>query len=153
LWDGQMTAAERQSLRRLASHQPSVADTTQSLAEQSVTWAEEHLFERRSVVHEHELWRHALEHARGREVNTTDIQAVTQRRDYLRDRNRPGKVTTREHLQREADIVQISKEGVCDCHPLVWQPRPLNPQLDDEQRQALHSLLVNTSRVSVFRGG
>lgn len=61
-------------------------------------------------------------------------------------------MTTREHLQREADIVQIAKEGVCDCHPLVWQPRPLNPQLDDEQRQALHSLAY-TSRVSVFRGG
>ncbi len=153
LWESQMTAAEKQSLRRLASHQPSVADTTQNLAEQSVTWAEEHLFERRSVVPEHELWRYALEYARGREVHTADIQAVTQRRDYLRDRNRPGKVTTPEHLQREADIVQISKEGVCDCHPLVWQPRPLNPHLDDEQRQALHSLLVNTSRVSVFRGG
>ena len=153
LWDGQMTAAEKQSLRQLAGHQPPVADATENLAEQSVTWAEEHLFERRSVVHEHELWRHALEHARGREVNTADITAVTQQRDYLRDRNRPGKVTTREHLQREADIVQIAKEGVCNCHPMVWQPRPFNPQLDDEQRQALQALLANTSRVSVFRGG
>ena len=153
LWESQMTAAEKQSLRRLASHQPSVANTTPNLAEQSVAWAEEHLFERRSVVHEHELWHHALEHARGREVHTADIQAVTRRRDYLRDRNRPGKVTTREHLQREADIVQIAKEGVCNCHPLVWQPRSLNPPLDDEQRLALHSLLANTNRVSVFRGG
>ena len=33
-------------------------------AEQAVAWAEEHLFDRRSVVREHELWRHALEHAR-----------------------------------------------------------------------------------------
>lgn len=153
LWDGQMTTAEKQSLRQLANHRPPVAAATENLAEQSVTWAEEHLFERRSVVHEHELWRHALEHARGKEVNTADIQAVTQSRDYLRDKNRSGKLTTREHLQREADVVQISKEGVCDCHPLVWQPHPLNPQLDDEQRQALHSLLANTSRVSVFRGG
>ncbi len=153
LWDGQMTAAEKQSLRQLVGHQPPVGDATENLAEQSVVWAEEHLFERRSVIHEHELWRHALEHARGREVNTADIQAVTQRCDYLRDRNRPGKVTTREHLQREADIVQIAKEGVCDCHPLVWQPRLLNPKLDDEQRQALLKLLTNTSRVSVFRGG
>lgn len=153
LWDGQITAAEKQSLRQLANHQPPVADVTENLAEKSVAWAEDHLFERRSVVHEHELWRHALEHARGREVNPADIQAVTQRRDYLRDRNRPGKVTTREHFQREADIVQIAKEGVGDYHPLVWQPRPFNPQLDDEQRQALQALVSNTNLVSVFRGG
>jgi conjugative relaxase-like TrwC/TraI family protein len=153
LWDGQMTAAEKQSLRQLAGHQPPVSNVTENLAEQSVTWAEEHLFERRSVVHEHELWRHALEYARGREVHTDDIQAVTQRRDYLRDKNRPGKVTTREHLQREADIVQIAKEGVASCHPLIWHPRPLNAQLDEEQRQALEALLANTSHISVFRGG
>ena len=153
LWDGQMTATEKQSLRQLANHQPPVVATTVNLAEQSVAWAEEHLFERRSVVHEHELWRHALEHARGREVTTAHIQVVTQRRDYLRARNRPGKVTTREHFQREADIVQIAKEGVGDYHPLVWQPRPFNPQLDDEQRLALQALASNTNLVSVFRGG
>lgn len=70
LWDGQMTASEKLSLRQLANHQPPVADATENLAEQSVTWAEEHLFERRSVVQEHELWRHALEHARGRGRST-----------------------------------------------------------------------------------
>ena len=33
-----------------------------------MSWAEEHLFERHSVVREHELWRHALEHARGQNI-------------------------------------------------------------------------------------
>ena len=106
----------------------------------SVAWAEEHLFERRSVVHEHELWRHALEHARGREVAIADIQAVTNRRNYLRIEDQPGKVTTREHLMREWEIVQTAKEGFGDCHPLVWNPRPVNPQLDEEQRQALECI-------------
>ena len=153
IWDGQMTPPEKQSLRQLTTSQPVVAEATGNLAEAAVTWAEEHLFERRSVVHEHELWRHALAHARGREVSIAEIQSVTQRRNYLRMDDQPGKVTTREHLQREYEIVQTAKEGFGDCHPLVWQPRPVNPQLDEEQRQALGALVSNTNLVSIFRGG
>ncbi len=153
IWDGQMSLPEKESLRHLTSKQPVTTDTNKNVAEKAVAWAEEHLFERRSVVHEHELWRHALEHARGRELMIADIQAVTSRRNYLRDDKHPGKVTTREHLMREWEIVQTTKEGFGDCLPLVWQPRPVNPQLDEEQRQALEALVSNTNRVSIFRGG
>src|SRR4029434_2597988 len=51
----------------------------------AVTWAEEHVFERRSVVHEHELWRRALEVARGHLVTLAEIKAETARRDYVRE--------------------------------------------------------------------
>ena len=68
-------------------------------------------------------------------------------------RARPGEVTLREVLLREWEIVQTAKEGVGDCLPLVANPRPPNPQLDDEQRQALEALLRSTNSVSVFRGG
>ena len=98
IWDGQMTSPEKESLRRLTTKQPVAADASENVAEKAVVWAEEHLFERRAVVREHELWRHALEHARGREVTTADIQAATNRRNYLRIEDQPGKVTTREHL-------------------------------------------------------
>src|SRR5208283_5307213 len=153
IWDGQITSPEKESLRRLTTKQPVVADAGENVAEVSVVWAEEHLFERRSVVHEHELWRHALEHARGREVTIADIRAVTNRRNYLRIDDQPGKVTTREHLMREWEIVQTAKEGFGDCHPLVWYPRAVNPKLDEEQRQALGTLVSNTNLVSIFRGG
>ncbi len=46
-----------------------------------------------------------------------------------------------------------SKEGVGDCHPLVANPHPANPTLDDEQRRALDALLCSTNTVSLFRGG
>ena len=153
LWDGQMTPQEKDSLRRLAVNQSSAPDVTENLAEKAVTWAEEHLFERRSVVHEHELWRHALEHARGRNVSLAEIQAFTRQRNYLRFKDRPGKVSTREHLLREWEIVQTAKEGIGDCHSLVWEPKPFNPKLDEEQRQALKALVSNINRVSLFRGG
>ncbi len=153
LWDGQMTAGEKASLDGLTA-KPSVAPVSgEKICEQAVTWAEQHLFERRSIVHEHELWRHALERARGQDVSLADIQAVTQKRGYLRFDDHPGKVSTREHLEREMEIVQTAKEGIGECHPLVWQPKPFNPKLDEEQREALNKLVSNRNRVSVFRGG
>jgi conjugative relaxase-like TrwC/TraI family protein len=153
LWDGQMTVGEKASLNRLTV-KPSIAPVGgEKIGEQAVTWAEQHLFERRSIVHEHELWRHALERARGQDISLADIQAVTQKRGYLRFDRHPGQVTTREHIEREMEIVHIARAGFGDCHPLVWQPTPFNPKLDDEQRAALAALVANISLVSVFRGG
>jgi conjugative relaxase-like TrwC/TraI family protein len=153
LWDGQMTAGEKASLDGLTA-KPSVAPVAgEKICEQAVTWAEQHLFERRSIVHEHELWRHALERARGQDVSLADIQAVTQKRGYLHFDEHPGKVSTREHLEREMEIVQTAKAGIGECHPLVWQPKPFNPMLDGEQREALAALVSNRNRVAVFRGG
>ena len=153
LWDDQMTAGEKDSLNNLTVTKSPVPVSGENVCEQAVTWAEQHLFERRSIVHEHELWRHALERARGQDVLLADIQAVTQKRGYLRFDDHPGKVTTREHLLREWEIVQTVKEGIGDCHSLVWEPKPFNPKLDEEQREALHKLVSNIHRVSVFRGG
>jgi hypothetical protein len=79
--------------------------------ESAVVWAEEHLFDRHSVVHEHELGRHALEHARGQNIRLTDLQAATRERGYVRYEEHPGKVITREHLQREWEIIAVAKRG------------------------------------------
>ena len=153
LWDGQMTAGERSSLDHLTVTKSPASGPAEKICEQAVTWAEQHLFERRSIVHEHELWRHALERARGQDVSLADIQAVTQQRGYLRFDKHPGKITTREQLEREMEIVQTVKEGIGGCYPLVWQPTPFNPKLDEEQRNALDTLVSSIDRVSVFRGG
>ena len=50
-------------------------------------------------------------------------------------------------------IVQTAKEGIGECYSLVWEPKPFDPKLDEEQRQALDALVSNTNRVSLFRGG
>ena len=120
---------------------------------EAVQWAEEHLFDRNSVVLECQVWQEALGRARGESFSVSELKDFTQQRGYIRDTERPGEVTLREVLLREWEIVQTAKEGVGDCSPLVANPRPANPQLDDEQRQALDALLASTTRCSVFRGG
>jgi conjugative relaxase-like TrwC/TraI family protein len=154
LWDAQLSESERALMHQLPN-QPAVKVEEQKSVNvsEAIQWAEEHLFDRNSVVLECQLWQEALGRARGEGFSVSDLKEFTLRRGYIRDEARPGEVTLREVLLREWEIVQTAKEGVGDCLPLVSNPRPANPQLDNEQRQALESLLRSTNGVSVFRGG
>jgi hypothetical protein len=100
---------------------------------QAVSWAEQHLFERRSVVHEHEIWHHALEHLRGQDVSLAEIQGVTRKRDYIRDEQFQGKITTRDVLQRELNIVRLAQHQMNQYQPLAFNYRRINHSLDYEQ--------------------
>lgn len=153
MWDNQMTTAERESLRNLTPAEPPIVQAAAPVAEKAITWAEEHVFERRSVVNEFDLWRHALEHARGSNLTLADIQSATRQRDYVRDAKFPGRITSREHLQREWEIVRTAKLGGGRCASLAFDGGASNRQLDDEQRAAVERLVSSSDFVSLFRGG
>ena len=154
LWDGQMTPQEKDSLRRLAVNrsrslpmQRNILPRKPSLGLRNIC-----LNGGRSSTSMSFGVTHSNMPGAGISVSRR-FKSVTKRRDYLRFDDYPGKVSTREHLQREWEIVQTAKEGVGDCHSLVWHPQPVNSKWDDEQRQALDALVSNTNRVSLFRGG
>jgi conjugative relaxase-like TrwC/TraI family protein len=154
LWEAQLSKSELASLRQLSGEPKYNAREEKSICVgEAVQWAEEHLFDRNSVVLECQLWQEALGRARGGDFSISELRDFSQRRGYIRDKARPGEVTLRDVLLREWEIVQTAKEGIGDCLPLVANPRPVNPQLDHEQRQALETLLRSTNGVSVFRGG
>jgi conjugative relaxase-like TrwC/TraI family protein len=154
LWDAQMSKTERDSLRQLSSRpEMNLAASERVSPADAVQWAEEHLFERKSVVLECQIWQQALERARGEDFSLAELKAFTRRRNYIRNEERPNEVTLREVLLREMEIVQTVKAGVGECYPLVWKPRPANPKLDGEQRKALADLISSIDRVSSFRGG
>ena len=154
LWEAQLSKSEQASLRQL-SEQPNNRAKKQNRVSigEAVQWAEEHLFDRNSVVLECQLWQEALGRARGESFSVSELKEFTQQRGYIRDEAHPGELTLREVLLREWEIVQAAKESAGDCRPLVSNPRPANPQLDNEQRQALEALLHSTNGVSIFRGG
>jgi conjugative relaxase-like TrwC/TraI family protein len=152
-WHRQLTDVEKTSLGRLAVEQPLTAASSEALAEKAVAWAEEHLFERRSVVLEHELWRHALEHVRGQNVELAEIQAVSGGRGYVRYKQHPGRVTTREVIQREWEVVCMARDGIRRCAPLCSGYTIQNASLDSEQRQAVERILQSRNLVTLFRGG
>jgi hypothetical protein len=89
LWESQLTKDERISLRQSlgSSEQNVIAKNRISIAE-AVQWAEEHLFDRNSVVLECQIWQQALERARGQGFSVAELKEFThQRRNITRARN------------------------------------------------------------------
>jgi hypothetical protein len=147
LWESQITADERPS-QAVASN----GKTLPALdAAEAVDWAEEHLFDRRSILHEHDLWRHALEFARGRSVTLAEIKSETAARPYLRET--PGSLTRRDVLAREWEIVQLAKHGASANVPLARHLAEDEDTLADDQKSALRRILGSRDLVTLFRGG
>ncbi len=152
IWSKQLSWKEWWQISRLDKHRPPEISEKMT-AEQAVGWAEKHLFERRSVVHEHELWRHALEHTRGQIISLTEIKAATRKREYLRDEQFQGKITTQEVLQREFNIVRLAQHRMRQYEPLAVDYQSSSRSLDDEQRKAIEHILSSRDFVTLFRGG
>ncbi len=151
LWSQQMTKDERAELAGLCVGNARRAKVWPSGVEAALRWAEDHLFDRRSVVSEHELWRHALEFARGSEIEVAALKAMTAKRGYLRDETKPRRLTTREVLGREWDILQIAKDGVGQHQPFNAK-HGASDSLDDEQRHAVEQILRSADFLTLFRG-
>jgi conjugative relaxase-like TrwC/TraI family protein len=154
LWTGQVSPAERQSLEALRTGAPSQSTGPKyDRAVEAVAWAEDHLFDRRSVVPEYELWWHALEHVRGSNISIADVQSITRARGYVRNLTSSYGVTTRTALEREWDIVSMARDGIRQYQPFTAD-RPLgNTGLDPDQRQAVEHILSSRDFVTLFRGG
>ena len=154
LWMGQVSKAERKEIAALKT-----GLVTQSTAQEkdraieAVAWAEEHLFDRRSVVPEYELWRHALEHVRGGNVSIADVQDVTRNRDYVRNANSRYRVTMRTVLDREWDIVSMAREGIRQFRPFCVDHSVAKSGLDQDQGQAVEHILGSRDFATLFRGG
>jgi conjugative relaxase-like TrwC/TraI family protein len=147
LWQGQIAPEDAPSLRV----PPIAGEPETTSAATAVSWAEEHLFERRSVVGEHELWRHALEFARGSALTLADLKLETASRDYLREPN--GKLTRKDVLAREWKIVQMAKHRTGRFAPLVSHAPQASMQLPDDQQRAFDRIVASHDFVTLFRGG
>lgn len=153
LWDGQLAPGEKRRLLELTkTPAPQVQRENAHSAVNALQWAEDHLFDRRSVVHEHELWSAALEHARGSGLTLEHVKAASQKRDYLRSDGRSGKVTTREVLGREWEIVCLAHDGR-GKHAAFNPNCHISPQLKADQRQAAEKILQSRDFVTLFSGG
>jgi conjugative relaxase-like TrwC/TraI family protein len=147
LWFGQLSVEKADSLGQ-PGHKDRQVEQHVSAGE-AVTWAENHLFERRSVVLEHELWCHALEAARGALVSLAEIKKETALRVYLRDET--GKVAHRDVLAREWEIVQAARDGIGRHAPLATVPR--SSGLAEDQSRALDTIVKSRDFITLFRGG
>ena len=148
-WLKQLSLDEKAALGSLKSVRASVS-ALRADAAQLVAWADAHLFERRSVVFEHELLSAALARGRGQNVSVDELRKAIEARHYARQIG-TDKLTSQEALQCELDIVLTAEKGRS-------RHLPFNPRYDgasalsEEQRAAVKQILNSRDFITLFCG-
>ncbi len=153
LWNKQITNEEKSELAELKQNRGKGHTKARNGVALAVAWAEQHLFDRRSVVNEFELWRYSLERGRGENFSLKNLQSFTERKPYIRNEEQRGKITTRATLERERRLVAAAETGRDQLSPLNGRYRIQNNSLDAEQRHAVDQILSSKDFVTLFRGG
>lgn len=153
LWDTQINDGEKSELAGLKQIRKVNSFKANAGLAMAVAWAEEHLFDRRSVVNEFELWRYALERGRGENFSLEQLQSLTANKPYVRDESQLGKITTRENLEREQRIVASAQIGRGQFMPFNANHQTQNASLDVEQCHAARQILSSQDFITLFRGG
>lgn len=145
----QLSGDERQSLQMLrASAYPSRLPRIALVENQALNYAIEHVFERKSVVPEHELLNVALSHRLG-QMDLNHLKAAVKHSDDLIKAERG--LSTKQILATELSLIQ-TVDAACDSVP------PLHPGyrpadwLGDDQRRAIYHILRTGDRITGLKG-
>ncbi|HEV2327894.1 MAG TPA: MobF family relaxase [Verrucomicrobiae bacterium] len=145
----QLSPDERQSLEILRASAHSTRLPRMALVEdQALNHAVEHVFERKSVVPEHELLNVALSHRLG-EVDLNNLKATVKHSPNL-VKTECG-LSTKQILATELDLIQTVNAG-CDS------VAPLHPRYQvaswwgEDQRRAIYHVLRTSDRITGLKG-
>jgi conjugative relaxase-like TrwC/TraI family protein len=145
----QLSADERQSLETLRSSARSTRLPRIALVEnQALNHAVEHVFERKSVVPEHELLNVALSHRLG-EVDLNHLKAAVRYSSSLVKTERG--FSTQQILATELALIQTVNAGCDAVAPLHPGYRPAD-WLGEDQRRAIYHVLRTSDRITGLRG-
>ena len=148
-WARQMTPDEQAALAALRPKASSTGAAGDAAG--LVAWADQHLFERRSVVADYELLAAALARGRGDAVDLAELRRAVDAGRYLRE---PGsrKLTSEAALACEREIVQAAYAGRRRHEAInpMFEPAP---GLSDEQSTAVREILGSRDFITLFRGG
>jgi conjugative relaxase-like TrwC/TraI family protein len=148
-WRLEMPSVELSALRALQAVKPRVVQKADLAG--FVMWAEQHLFDRRSVVRDHELMAAALEHGRGTAFDLDGLRQAIDQRGLLREKG-SDKLTSREVLGWELEVVVAAHDGR-NRHSALNPSHPLSPALSTEQAAAVDKILRSRDFITLFRGG
>ncbi len=138
--------------KALAALKPKAAEAATRIdAAAALAWADEHLFERRSVVSEPELWSEALARGRGENFSLRELRAAIDQRGYVRERS-TNRLTSREVLGWELECVVAAHDGQNEHGKLAPGYRA-SEALSSEQKAAVEKILASRHLITLFSGG
>lgn len=144
----QMSESELKALRKLRDLASGPSSHNSISVKNMIEMAKEHVFERKSVVEEHELIAEAMRTSYGSH-QLSDIQAAvadTKHGLLLAD----GRVSTLEAIEHERALIAAVNAGTGRCSALGRMPAA-NP-LSADQMQAVQKILACRDTVQVLRG-
>ena len=145
----QLSATERESLEMLRASARSTSLPRIALLENQVlNHAMEHVFERKSVVPEHELLQVALAHRPG-EVDLNHLKAALRHSPDLINTERG--VSTRQIMATELALIQTVNEG-CDSVAPLHPAYQAADWLGEDQRRAIYHVLRTSDRITGLKG-
>jgi len=147
-WEKQLTTDETKALGALRFVQPKPAKPADVAG--ITAWADEHLFERRSVVNDYELMSVALARGRGEDFDLAALREAIEKRAYVREVG-TRKLTSREVMGCELGIVVAAHDGRNRHAPLNRDYQPA-PTLSAEQSVAAKQILKSRDFITLFRG-
>jgi conjugative relaxase-like TrwC/TraI family protein len=147
-WEKQLFPAERQALAALGGP---VTGKEKADVRAVVAWADEHLFERRSVVNDYELISAALARGRGQDFDLAELVQAIEQRGYIRDED-GRKLISRELYRCEREIVRIAQDRRNCFFDLVRGYAP-SPDLSVEQARVAKRILSSRDLITILRGG
>jgi len=147
-WAKQLTADETRALGALRSVQPRSAKPADLAG--ITAWADENLFERRSVVNDYELMSAALARGRGEDFDLAALREAIEKRAYIRE-DGTRKLTSRDVLRCELGIVVAAHDGR-NLHPPLSRNYQPAPTLSAEQSAAAKQILASRDFITLFRG-
>jgi len=150
-WGREMPPGELAALRTLQARKPGLATAQKPDLAGIVAWADQHLFERRAVVHDHELMAAALERGRGLDFDLGALRQAIDQRGYLREKG-SDKLTSREVLAWEAEVVIAAHDGR-NQHMALNRDYRASTALSAEQTAAVDKILRSRDLITLFRGG
>ncbi|HEV2327449.1 MAG TPA: MobF family relaxase [Verrucomicrobiae bacterium] len=145
----QLSADEQQSLETLrASAHPTRLPRIALAEDTSLNHAVAHVFERKSVVPEHELLNVALSHRLG-QVDLVNLKVAVK---HLPDLVRTERgLSTKQILATELDLIQTVNAGCDSVAPLHPGYRPAD-WLGEDQRRAIYHVLRTSDRITGLKG-
>jgi hypothetical protein len=149
-WELQLTPDERDRMSRLSVAWSVERQATDLAA--TIKAAEADLFERRSVVPEHDLLAAALTRVRGQSVDLTVLREGVARLPHPRDETGRSLVS-REMLVLELDMIESVRRTRQQFPRLLEAEHCQSASASAEQRAAVHAMLSSKDLVTVFRGG
>jgi conjugative relaxase-like TrwC/TraI family protein len=145
----QLSDGERLSLQTLRASAHSTRLPQIALVENQVlNYAVAHVFERKSVVPDHELLSVALSHRLGA-VNLNDLKGAVKHLPDLVKTERG--FSTKEIVAMELDLIQTVNMGCDSVAPLHPGYRPAD-WLSEDQRRAIYHVLRTSDRITGLKG-